>query len=133
MLSLRTFIVEDSPVIRQNLIAALEELAPVQVVGHADAAAGALAWMADHGAECDLMIVDIFLRQGSGTEVLRGLSEQPAAPARVVLTNYATPLVRSQCLALGAERVFDKSHDFEPLIDYCSELSARLSTRADRH
>ena len=33
MTDLKVFIVEDSPVIRENLVGALEELAPIQVVG----------------------------------------------------------------------------------------------------
>ena len=33
---LRVFLVEDSPVIRENLVATLEEIARVQVVGWAD-------------------------------------------------------------------------------------------------
>ena len=45
MSSLKAFIVEDSPVIRENLIAALEELAPVQVVGTAEDEAGAMNWL----------------------------------------------------------------------------------------
>ena len=57
------------------------------------------------------------------TEVLRQLSGQPTAPARVVLTNYATPEIRRQCMALGAARVFDKSSDIEQLIDYCEGLA----------
>ena len=32
-----------------------------------------------------------------------------------------TPDMRRQCLALGASRVFDKSHDLDALIQYCSE------------
>ena len=42
MNQLKAFIVEDSPVIRENLVAALEELAPVQVVGTADDEASAV-------------------------------------------------------------------------------------------
>lgn len=123
MSRLKTFIVEDSAVIRQNLIAALEELAPVTVVGHAEGASGALAWVAGHSDQCDLMIVDIFLREGSGTDVLKMLRDEPGAPRRVVLTNYATPQMRAQCLKLGAERVFDKSADIEQLIEYCDGLA----------
>lgn len=124
---LRTFIVEDSPVIREDLIAALEELAPVDVVGYADTADDANTWARDNGGKCDLMIIDIALRRGSGTQVLRYVCGNPAAPACVVLTNYATPHVRSTCLTLGAERVFDKSNDIEPLIDYCDALLQRLA------
>ena len=36
MTQLKAFIVEDSPVIRENLVAALEEMAPIDVVGTAE-------------------------------------------------------------------------------------------------
>ena len=36
MSQLKAFIVEDSPVIRENLVAALEEMAPIDVVGTAE-------------------------------------------------------------------------------------------------
>jgi len=36
MSKLRTFLVEDSPIIRESLVAALEELAPLEVVGYAE-------------------------------------------------------------------------------------------------
>ena len=36
MTQLKAFIVEDSPVIRENLVAALEEMAPIEVVGTAE-------------------------------------------------------------------------------------------------
>ena len=36
MTQLKAFIVEDSPVIRENLVAALEEMAPIRVVGTAE-------------------------------------------------------------------------------------------------
>ena len=45
MTSLTAFIVEDSPVIRENLVAALEEMAPIQVVGTAEDEASALRWL----------------------------------------------------------------------------------------
>jgi len=50
MTSLTAFIVEDSPVIRENLVAALEEMAPIQVVGTAEDEAGALRWLGEFSA-----------------------------------------------------------------------------------
>lgn len=41
----------------------------------------------------------------------------------VVLSNYATPEMRRRCLALGADRVFDKSAELEDLIAYCEDLT----------
>jgi DNA-binding NarL/FixJ family response regulator len=130
MSCLNLFLVEDSPVIRRSLVAALEELAPVRVVGHADGAAQALDWLDAHGRECDLVVVDLFLREGSGLDLLRRLHRQPHPPTRVVLSNYANADLRRQCLALGAERVFDKSGDIDELIDYCQSLATRASPRA---
>ncbi len=121
---LRAFIVEDSPVIRENLVAALEEMVPLEVVGAAEDEAGALRWLNDPTNPCDLAIVDIFLRHGSGLGVLRAL--QDSAVHRVVLTNYASPDMRRQCLQLGASRVFDKSGEIEDLVAYCAEYGAAL-------
>ena len=72
MPALNAFIVEDIAVIRDSLIATLEELAPVQVVGHAADAAGALGWLGDPAHHCDLVVIDLFLHRSSGIEVLRG-------------------------------------------------------------
>ena len=40
----------------------------------------------------------------------------------VVLTNYATPDIRSRCRQLGVDAVFDKSTDIDALIAYCLKL-----------
>jgi len=121
--TLSMFVVEDSAVIRENLIATLEELAPVRVVGSAEDEYGAVQWLQQAGHPTDLVIVDIFLKSGSGLGVLR--AAQALAPPRrlVVLSNYATPDMRRKCLELGAERVFDKSADIDALIGYCNGLA----------
>ncbi|MDP1532200.1 MAG: response regulator [Rubrivivax sp.] len=121
---LKTFIVEDSPVIRENLIATLEELAPVEVVGWAADEAAALRWLGDPDQHADLVIVDLFLAGGSGLGVLRAASHLPRRNHLVVLSNYATADMRRRCLELGAERMFDKSGAIEDLLAYCGELAA---------
>ena len=123
-LPLRCFIVEDSPIIRQNLIATLEEMLPVRVVGTAEDERAAVAWMESPGAHCDLMIIDIFLKAGTGLEVLRQAPALRPEARLVVLTNYATPDMRRRCVQLGAHRVFDKSAELEELLAYCAKLAA---------
>ena len=120
---LSCFIVEDSAIIRQNLIATLEEMLPMHVVGTADDELTALRWMQAPGAQCDLMIIDIFLKAGTGLEVLRRASLLRPEARLVVLTNYATPDMRRRCAQLGAHRVFDKSAELEELLLYCATLS----------
>ena len=131
MPQLKVFIVEDSPVIRQNLVGALEEMAPVKVIGHAESAAVARAVLTEMPPPCDLAIGDVFLREGTGLDVLRALRDQRSPVARVVLTNYATPDIRAECLALGADRVFDKSGDIDALVDYCIDLAPKLPGAGD--
>jgi DNA-binding NarL/FixJ family response regulator len=128
MPALKTYLVEDSPVIRENLIATLEELGPVQMVGMAEDEGTALAWLAQPAHAVDLVIVDIFLRAGSGLGILRGAVQQRPEARFVVLTNYASPDMRRTCLALGAAEVFDKSNDIDALITYCSDLAAGKAT-----
>ena len=123
MPALKAFIVEDSPVIRENLTAALEELAPVQIVGTADDEPAAVHWLTVGGHDCDLVIIDIFLKRGSGLGVLRAASELRKPMSLVVLSNYATPDMRRKCMALGADRVFDKSNEIDALVLYCARLA----------
>lgn len=127
MSQLRVFIVEDSPVIRENLVSALEELVPATVVGWADNEHGALRWLSDPANRCDLAIIDIFLRAGSGAGILRALQTAGSTTERVVLTNYASPDIARQCLKLGAQRVFDKSRDIDALMLYCRQLGAAVA------
>jgi DNA-binding NarL/FixJ family response regulator len=122
MAPLKAFIVEDSPVIRENLIATLEEMVSLQVVGTAEDEAHAVAWLNDHNNACDLVIVDIFIKRGSGLGVLEKTHQAQPTRKQVVLSNYATPDMRRRCLELGADQVFDKSNEIDNLIDYCVAL-----------
>jgi DNA-binding NarL/FixJ family response regulator len=123
MPTLKTYIVEDNKVIRDNLISALEELVPVKVVGTAEDESSAVKWLASEANSADLVIIDIFLREGSGLGVLRAAQDMPARQSMVVLSNYATPDMRRKCMELGASRVFDKSNEIDDLIHYCGRLA----------
>lgn len=132
MSPLRTFIVEDNKVIYDNLVSTLQELANVEVVGHARNETEAVDWLTGEGGvdgdRFDLMIVDIFLLTGSGLGVLKAAQDAGLPGRRVVLTNYATPDIRKRCAQLGADRVFDKSCELEDLISYCERISDGTAT-----
>jgi DNA-binding NarL/FixJ family response regulator len=128
MHTLRTYIVEDSALIREGLIGLLEESVPVQVIGTAEDEFTALKWMDEDGHACDLVIVDIYLKGGSGLGILKvgaGVYNKPTK--WVVLSNHATPEMRARCLELGADCVFDKSKEIDELLAYCSRLAADKS------
>lgn len=122
--SVTCFLVEDSPLIRQNLVATLEEMVGVEVIGWAEDEQGALDWLAANPeAPCDVLLVDIFLKAGSGLEVLRRARPLRPRSRMVVLSNYATADMRRRCLQLGADRVFDKSSELDELLGYFEQLN----------
>jgi len=120
---LRAFIVEDSPVIRENLVAALEELLPLKVVATAEDETSAIDWLSDPHNECELGIIDIFLKRGTGLNVLKAVRRANLKIKLVVLSNFATPDMRRKCLELGADQVFDKSNEIDALLSYCGRLA----------
>ncbi|MDR7152265.1 DNA-binding NarL/FixJ family response regulator [Hydrogenophaga palleronii] len=128
MSTLKTFIVEDNPLIYENLVSTLEELTSVEVVGSAADEASAVQWLREEGNQVDLLIIDIFLLNGSGLGVLQAAKDDDLAVRRVVLTNYASADIRRRCAALGADRVFDKSCELDELIAYCAHVADGTTT-----
>lgn len=119
-MTIRTFLVEDSPVIRDNLIDTLHELSSIQVVGVADDESAAVDWLSSADNDCDLVIIDIFLKRGSGLGVLRAVTDRRRS--LVVLSNYLSADMRSKCFELGASALFDKSNEIDALLEYCARL-----------
>ena len=120
---LNTYIVEDNPVIRENLIATLEELADVHVVGTSDNENDSTSWLLGNPNAWSLAIVDLFLKQGSGLGVLTACRNRKPMQKMVVLSNYATADIRQRCAQLGVDAVFDKSNEIDALVDYCTGLN----------
>lgn len=113
------FLVEDSALIRENLVVALEELADVHVVAHAASEDEAVDWLRSHPQDWQLAVIDMFLAQGSGLGVLQACRARSPEQRAVVLTNYADSDVRVRCMALGADAVFDKSTELDEFLDFC--------------
>ncbi|MGV8803548.1 MAG: response regulator [Polaromonas sp.] len=121
---LKTYIVEDNPTIRENLIGTLEELACVTAVGSAETENDGKAWLNENRQQWDLAIIDLFLKQGSGLGVLAACRDRPTQQKVVVLSNYATADIRQRCAQLGVDAVFDKSNEIDALVEYCLNQSA---------
>ena len=129
---LRTYIVEDNPTIRENLIATLEELAFIDAVGTAETENDGKAWLAMQGRQWDLAIVDLFLKQGSGLGILAACRDRKSWQKVVVLSNYATADIRQRCSQLGVDAVFDKSNEIDALVEYCIEQTRNLNSAEAR-
>ncbi|RYF07578.1 MAG: response regulator [Comamonadaceae bacterium] len=114
-------LVEDSQTIRDSLIPTIRELAGIEVVGVAESPQEAIVLAQERN--WSLMILDLFLKDGSGLNVLEALHGRTHGQRIVVLTNYATPDVRVRCAALGSDAVFDKSTELDDFFDYCIGFS----------
>ena len=116
---LHTLLIEDSETIRENLIPTLAELADAQVIAVAEGASEAIDALNRYGDEWDLVIVDLFLKEGSGLSVLRAGQNRSPHQHMLVLTNYPTAEIRRRCMDLGADGVYDKSTELEAFFDRC--------------
>lgn len=124
---LRIFLVEDSPVIRNALSESLEELVGARMVGWASSEPDAMTWLAENPSGWDLAVVDLFLLQGSGLNVVKSCDKRELRQKVVVLTGYATPQMRQRCLAVGADAVFDKSTEIDEFTSYAINEVERVS------
>lgn len=123
-----TFLVEDNPRIRENLIPTLEDLTNAHVLGFAETEADAMEWLTAHDGQWSLAVVDLFLKEGSGLGVLQGCQGRQTHQRVVLLTNYATPEIRRQALALGADAVFDKSTELAELFECTETMGSQASS-----
>ena len=122
------FLVEDRPDMRQTLVEAIEEMAPVKFIGLADSEADAAQWLSNHPDAWDLAIVDLFLGQGSGFGVLQACGKRKPEQKVVVLTSYPMRCLFQRCKELGADEVFDKSQEVDKLVAFCQAHAAALAT-----
>lgn len=125
---LSTFLVEDREDIRDTLIDAMEEIAPLRFVGVAASEADARAWLSANDGNWDLAIVDLFLGIGTGFGVLKEVQGRSPRQKVVVLTSYGQQRVLDHCRQLGADEVFDKSQDVEKLVEFCKTHAANLGS-----
>jgi two-component system OmpR family response regulator len=118
-MAFRAYIVEDSPTIRDNLIETLQELAAVEAVGIAETEGEGKQWLAANDDYWDLAIVDLFLKEGNGLNIVEACQARRPTQKLIVLSNHATNDIRWRCAQLGADAVFDKSTEIDQLVDYC--------------
>jgi two-component system, OmpR family, response regulator len=124
---LQAFVIEDNATIRENLIGTLEELTCVRVAGTSATEGDALAWLEKNSERWDLVIVDLFLKQGSGIHLAQCIERRRPNQKIIVFSNYINASVRKRCAQLGVDAVFDKSTEIDALVDYCAHQCFRIS------
>ena len=122
-------VVDDDPLQSHLARGTLE--APGRQVLSAASWAEARAMLAEH--DVALILLDLVLPDADGRNVLLTLREdaRTAATPIFVVSGKVGPLPRSECLALGADRFFEKPYDLEALRSAVADgVRARPTGRA---
>jgi len=109
------FIVDDSPVVRERLSSMISELSNVNIVGQADIAFEAIESIRKLNPE--VVVLDISMPGGNGLYVLEMIRKHSVKALVLMLTNFGHEQYRQKCLQLGADYFFDKSTEFEQVIE----------------
>ena len=112
---LRVLLVEDSPVIREAVVELIESNGRARVTYATDSETAAVGELTSRAY--DIFIVDLRLREGSGFGVLRALQKTRPEALTIVLTNYTSDAIRKRCAELGVRWFFDKSSEFEGIVE----------------
>jgi DNA-binding NarL/FixJ family response regulator len=98
--SVRVFLVDDHEVVRRGVAEVLEDDPGLVVAGEAGTVAEALARVP--AVRPDVVVVDIRLPDGDGTEVCRRLRERMPGLRFLVLTSFADAEARAAAVRAGA-------------------------------
>ena len=122
---MRVFVVDDSPLVRERLVALLSEVEGVEVVGTADNAGEGIDSI--RKLKPDVAVLDIRMPSGSGIVILEAVKREEGCPCIIMLTNYPYPQYRKKCMDAGADYFFDKSSEFHKVTEVLAGMVQRES------
>ncbi|SCK55981.1 two component transcriptional regulator, LuxR family [Variovorax sp. HW608] len=98
--TIRLFLVDDHPLVRDGLRARLSSLPEIEIVGEADGAAEALPLI--EALKPDLVLTDVGMKDINGIELAARLQEREPQVRVVMLSMYDNPEYVQQALQAGA-------------------------------
>jgi len=115
-------IVEDSAHIQASLISLIEYIPGVRSIYTAHSLETAMQCL----QRCVpmLIVLDLQLPDGIGTELIGPFKLMVPTTQIAVLTNHASEFNKRHCLAGGADWFFDKSTEFDDLLDVVRHQAA---------
>jgi DNA-binding NarL/FixJ family response regulator len=120
---MKVLIADDSGAVRERIKMLLSEVAAIEMIGEAENAQQAIEHIRRQVP--DVVILDIRMPGGNGIDVLREIEKKDRLPVVIMLTNYPYPQYRRKCMDAGADFFFDKSKEFEKVVEVLNGYSMR--------
>ena len=117
---MKVFIVDDSRAFRKELINLLSKLKEVEIVGQAQDSVKAME--AIQRLKPDAVILGIPIPGGNGIRLVKNIKKDKLAPIVMILTHYPYRQYRKKYMDAGADFFFDKSTEFEKVIEVLKNL-----------
>jgi DNA-binding NarL/FixJ family response regulator len=117
---LKILIADDSALLRSRLSLLVSEVPGVELVGQAATAGETIETI--QRLKPNVVILDLRMPGGGGLQVLEKLKSIETAPLVIILTAFAYPQYRQRCLELGASYFFDKTTEFDGMLELIQQL-----------
>lgn len=118
----RVFVVDDHPMVQEWLATFLRTQADLEVCGHASELRGALT--AIQSAQPDIAIVDLFLKGGSGLDLIKDLKIHCPNIAVIVLSMHEEISYAERALRAGARGYVTKRESTTKIVEAIREVRA---------
>lgn len=120
---LRVFIADDSKPVSEMLTELISDQGRIEVIGVGESEDATIE--AIRRLKPDVVVLDLQLKPGSGTNVIRAVRADPAfASTRLFVTsNHPSSQMKAGCLELGADEYYDKVKDLGVLTGKLAELA----------
>jgi DNA-binding response OmpR family regulator len=122
---LRVFIADDSQPVAEMLTELIADPGKVDVIGVGASESAVIDSI--RRLKPDVVLLDLQLESGSGTNVVKWVRAAPElACVRLLITsNHTSPQLRAGCLELGADDYFDKVKELGALSARVGEFAAQ--------
>lgn len=119
---LRVFVVEDSELVRDLIIENLAKIDGIDVVGYSDSEGDALDQL--RSLSCNILILDIELKQGNGLSLLRSLRQDHLHTdnLKIIFSNNVSNTYKRLGEQYGVNHFFDKTSEFPELYSLIERL-----------
>lgn len=120
---MNVLIADDSALLRKNLKKLIISIDSIDSISETHSVLSTLNQLAV--AVPDAIILDIELPDGTGLDVLKYLSGITPKPLTIILTNFPSDSNKQYCLDHGADYFFDKSNEYERVIQILEYYTGR--------